>query len=662
MLRFVSLLGCLLVLIACERSTQLHPQPNTPALLEISVDLSTESARASWQNPANTNITTQALENAGTIRFANGGKSLMVQNTIHNNKRYISASFELENLTGRDLKNLYLIARVPPNQSKPFGEVRNFADALVPIPDSMLLSDAISYNGANNRMESSADSDYVASIAFADASITTTGLLPQGFLVKNSDRSSTIIPNGDKAKVTFSVQVDTIPNRDHDPFSFKIYFYSATDIAEPTPASSQRVHYETSDAAILNPERGFYTSVDLSKETSLSWVRTGNGHTLAYSYVRLDNYRDKDLDATLFAPVERGLQAARDAGIKIILRFAYNADSSGQDTTLEWMQKHLEQVRPLLTEYEDVVAVVQAGFLGAWGEWHHSATIPTSDYATVKAALHTALLNAVPASRMVQFRAPADVMAWYATPLSRNQAFNNSIHARTAHHNDCFLASPTDVGTYYPEAQKAAFYSYLEKMNPWVAIGGETCEPKFPDKARFGCNEARAEMAQLHWDFLHAYYYAGAINTWKTEGCLAEIQRKLGYRYRLIDVLAPKVMARGSTGAFTFYIANDGYGKLYNPRPAVLVFRHKDTNALHRIRIAEDIRPLMPLGGQSITQEVQVRLPADLPIGNYDVLLHLPDAASNLATRPDYSIQLANQGVWQAATGYNALNFSLKVQ
>lgn len=75
MLRFLSLLGCLLVLIACERSTQLHPQPNTPALLEISVDLSTESARASWQSPANTSMTTQALENAGTIRFAHGGKA-----------------------------------------------------------------------------------------------------------------------------------------------------------------------------------------------------------------------------------------------------------------------------------------------------------------------------------------------------------------------------------------------------------------------------------------------------------------------------------------------------------------------------------------------------------------------------------------------------------
>ena len=54
-------------------------------------------------------------------------------------------------------------------------------------------------------------------------------------------------------------------------------------------------------------------------------------------------------------------------------------------------------------------------------------------------------------------------------------------------------------------------------------------------------------------------------------------------------------------------------------------------------------------------------LPANLPAGDYDLLLHLPDAASGLSSRPEYAIRLANQNTWEASTGYNNLEIILKV-
>ena len=38
------------------------------------------------------------------------------------------------------------------------------------------------------------------------------------------------------------------------------------------------------------------------------------------------------------------------------------------DATKEWMLKHIAQLKPIFTEYEDVIDVVQAGFIGVWGE------------------------------------------------------------------------------------------------------------------------------------------------------------------------------------------------------------------------------------------------------------------------------------------------------
>jgi hypothetical protein len=43
------------------------------------------------------------------------------------------------------------------------------------------------------------------------------------------------------------------------------------------------------------------------------------------------------------------------------------------------------------------------------------------------------------------------------------------------------------------------------------------------------------------------------------------------------------------------------------------------------------------------------------------MLLSLPDAYASIKDRPEFSIRLANDNVWEATTGYNKLNHLLKV-
>jgi len=42
-------------------------------------------------------------------------------------------------------------------------------------------------------------------------------------------------------------------------------------------------------------------------------------------------------------------------------------------------------------------------------------------------------------------------------------------------------------------------------------------------------------------------------------------------------------------------------------------------------------------------------------------LLGLPDAAASLAARPEYAIALANDKLWEPATGLNSLNYFVSV-
>jgi hypothetical protein len=57
-----------------------------------------------------------------------------------------------------------------------------------------------------------------------------------------------------------------------------------------------------------------------------------------------------------------------------------------------------------------------------------------------------------------------------------------------------------------------------------------------------------------------------------------------------------------------------------------------------------------------------VTLPANMASGKYKLALWLPDASVNLQSRPEYSVRLANNNVWDAIKGYNLLTDKFIIQ
>jgi hypothetical protein len=424
----------------------------------------------------------------------------------------------------------------------------------------------------------------------------------------------------------------------------------------PNPPSGKIISYQSSSENFLNPERGFYLSVPITQETDLSWVKPQHRVTVVHSYVRLDAYRTSLVPQSYIAQVTRGLEAARRAGLKVVLRFAYNFGFEA-DAPLEWVLRHIEQFQPVLRDYKDVILVLQAGFIGAWGEWHASTNGLTS--LTNKRTILNALLTATPSDRMVQLRYPGDLMALYPTPLDSNTGFSGSNQARVGHHNDCFLSGPDDTGTYHPIGQKSAMQSYLERMSEFTGVGGETCQVN-SGQQRTDCPTALAEMRRFRWSYLNLTFYRPAIDRWRAEGCFDEIARKLGYRFRLVRAVVPEQVGRSGRLQMSLEIANDGFATPFNPRPVQLVLRARGTQAVYTVAVSSD--PRRWRAGQTTTIGIDVALPTSLPAGEYDLLLHLPDAASGLSSRPEYAIRLANQNTWEASTGYNNLQTTLKVQ
>jgi hypothetical protein len=438
-----------------------------------------------------------------------------------------------------------------------------------------------------------------------------------------------------------------------------LYFYGSSQTTNVT--------YTISNEVIANPERGFYHHKETSpsgysslSQSSLTNYRLNEKVTQILRLFYLNDFINSPISGSYLANMQADFNKIRNAGLKCIVRFAYSNETNlGQrDASKTQMLAHIAQIKPYLENNADVISVMQAGFIGTWGEWYytdHFGMAPTTaDYANRKEIVD-ALLDALPTSRMVQIRTPKMKQKTFltTTALTANQAFTETDLSRLGHHNDCFLSSASDVGTY---TNISTEYPYLEQETKFLPMGGESCDMNSP---RTDCPTALLEMAKFHWSYLNLDYYPAVIDGFVSGDCYSVIQNKLGYRFELKSAQLPQSVAIGSTFPITLNIKNTGFASPYNERKAYIVMKNVSTNQVYQIEMNAD--PRLWLGPNELAITENLTLPANIIPGSYSLYLNLPDAASNLSTRPEYSIRFANLNTWDATTGYNNLNFIMNV-
>ncbi|WNG24552.1 DUF4832 domain-containing protein [Cystobacter fuscus] len=432
-----------------------------------------------------------------------------------------------------------------------------------------------------------------------------------------------------------------------------------------TPGTGTTTQYTASSATFANPERGFYHHINNCNETdfvasTLSAFRTNEKITQVICVFYLAEFKNSPISQAQLERFQRQANTVRAAGLKMIVRFAYTTSESGDDAPLSRVTAHLDQLAPYLSANSDVISVVQTGFVGAWGEWAYTqnfgnlGNVSQTDWNNRKAVVDK-LLSVLPVSRMVQLRTPKFKRTMYGTTaLSAAQAYNGSANARIGHHNDCFLASADDYGTY---TNTSVEYPYLSAETNYLAMGGETCALNPP---RSDCATALSEMASFHYSYLNIDYSTPVINGWTSGGCRPEIDRRLGYRFALVSATFPATATRGAAMPLDIQIKNEGWAAPFNPRSVELVLRNTSSGAVYRLPLSVD--PRRWLAGTTTSIGPSVTIPTSVPAGSYAVLLNLPDPAPSLSTRPEYAIQLANQNVWEASTGFNSLQRTVTVQ
>ncbi|XP_052805800.1 uncharacterized protein LOC128235104 [Mya arenaria] len=429
---------------------------------------------------------------------------------------------------------------------------------------------------------------------------------------------------------------------------------------------------------VMNPGRGFYhqegtNTSQFHKLTNNSWVYSkmdGNHINVVLRIYFLTTYIGKDMDAAFTNNVRADMEEAKRNGWSVILRFAYNEAIGARDNNLRQVLQHIHMLNNshVFQDYEGIIAAIQAGFIGAWGEWHSS----TSDFGEINSCdvdlsstewsnrknLLEALLNAVPKSIEICVRRPLfkyGIWGKTSTTLQEDESMNDK--SRIAYHNDAFLNGDSDEGTFRCPNER----ENMENDSLYNVVIGETNSANQSIKM-YGCPIAKQRLAELHFSMLNGGYNENVTNRWKSDGCYPEIAAHLGYRLFLKQAVLPPQVKRGEELCYKIDIGNDGYAAPHKDFEAHLMLKNSIDGHRYSAVIPMDTRRMQP--GATYSQKGSVTVPATLPNGDYQVLLVILHKAveRDNSYNMKYNVLLANGGnVQDTARRENNLKHTITI-
>jgi Domain of unknown function (DUF4832)/Domain of unknown function (DUF4874) len=436
----------------------------------------------------------------------------------------------------------------------------------------------------------------------------------------------------------------------------------------PASASVTSITLASTTADFANPERGFYgwAGNDFVTQYDAGSVRAAKtaGQSLVLARVDLGNYRTTDLPAAWLTQLGNNFANVRAAGMKTTLLFSYDFTAGGNDATAAQIKRHTEQLKPVLAANADVIPFMRAGFIGAWGEWHSSQAGNSCGYnapagtscAAADASrviIRDALLANMPATTQIGFRYPVDLQKWYPSATQQSRA---------GIHNDCFLAGPTDSGTFEDPTTRP----YAKALTNQTAYGGETCE-NADTPVRNTCADILKEGAEYHLAWLSGDYAPSVLNKWKADGCYAEVSRSMGYRLQLDAAShAPEGLA-GQSITVDIDLRNVGWARIFSARKLQASFINNATGERFSAA-AGNLQTLSPQATATTRQTITVPVPAGAAKGSYTLHLSAPDVHTATASDAKFAVRFANADdaakgqAWDAASGLFKVGTQLTVK
>ncbi len=442
------------------------------------------------------------------------------------------------------------------------------------------------------------------------------------------------------------------------------------------------INYTESTETINNPGAGYTSTVWMSCEPGKTPVFNPEG-SLVLIFVDIGGFScgsngttdeegnytegtDYDLDETFFTNLRQTLENCRQNGCIVSLRFRYDdvGKLNPEPATYEKVFDHIEQIRKdgFLEDYKDILAFIESGFVGSWGEHWGGKYCSFED----KAKLLDVLLDVVPEEIPVTVRTPLTFTTWAGIAeddIDEYISEPGSDAARVCLYNDGYMGSDSDLGTYHNRERDLVWVS-RQSLNSYY--GGEfSGNLEFTQKYETYLPEnSIPEMYYTHLSYINSNIYQLYKNytfgeqydvenvdnsAYYGETVYKFMRDHLGYRFVIRDSDLSSEVPQGGILRLEADIENTGFANPIMKQKAEIILE-KDGNY---VKTEIDVNTKEWYSCTTSSPEFEMKIPGGLETGEWNVYFKLSVGNNTYEQMHMRSVKFANNGTWNSALGAN---------
>jgi hypothetical protein len=402
--------------------------------------------------------------------------------------------------------------------------------------------------------------------------------------------------------------------------------------------------------------------------------------------------KDYDLDKTFFDSWRQTFDNCRKNGCMIAVRFRYDANGKDDPEPADFNQvlAHIKQIKEsrILSDNADILAYVESGFVGKWGE-QHGGKYTSVDY---KVKLLQAMLNAVPKPVPVTVRTPdtfAQLMGLKRSDLADEQYYKKYDFSgrdevvdpfpcildldRVGLYDDGYMGSDSDLGTY---ADRETETEWLSRVTHHTYFGGEFSgnidyakqfgtylpENAIPEMYKTRLSYINSNIFQLYKDYTFGSEYdvEGIDNSaYYGQTVFQFIRDHLGYRFVVRKAENTAKALQGGDLRMNFSLENTGFGEVVFPTTQSVILEKDGVIYSTNVRFKNDTEWDTE---RHIDNDISIKLPDNIATGDWNIYLRITPQVQTGTNYyctpplyPKYGIRFANEGVWDPQLGANRM-------
>lgn len=396
-------------------------------------------------------------------------------------------------------------------------------------------------------------------------------------------------------------------------------------------------------------------------------------------YFFLTDYLGTKIPDHAFRNMQVIFDEIKKSGYKVILLFAYRYDETCAYETYDDIKRHLIQLKPFLQKNESLIYAFQAGFLGLWGEWHHSGLDNSLFHRQV---VIRDILQNIPANKKVQVRetiyktnAAGFIRRNMSSPLLY-LPLSKEDYNRIGFQNAYFVLDQgphADWDYRWPDkdyfmVEKEAISTVVDGEMPYDGNGIYDFN-LLASGNQGGWQAAKRMRTHAHSSFSLVHNYKLNIAAWKKQlispvqllndkidvtdeyfldnqehqvsrTSYEYIRDHLGYRFQLKEATIPISVAPGDSASFSIQLKNFGFAPLINKRPVYLAVIN-EKNEVSEFLTSADALKWLPSNDTHVINYT-IRLDNSFTAGTYKVGIWMPDESNELRYDSRYAIRFAN--------------------